>query len=176
MTKPENPMVTRHYGQIEFSNDCLRIAAKLHADGYYPDHFVALDRGGVIAAATIRRNLQDLAPGRQDWLVIKYKQHSWNRCRPFNYEFHDWEARGFTAPKVLLVDDIIDYGLQFEKAALEIPQCAAVQKFGIEVRTAALIWNESNQCKIKPDYYADYINKEENPRDNAWVRFWWEND
>lgn len=176
-----NRMKYRHYELEEFHIDCKRIARQLVDAEYYPDYWIALDRGGVIAAATIRREFQNYILGHKGHLLIKHKDENWWNIDPFkhpaNYE-----------RKILLIDDIIDFGLQYEKSVKEFDEIKrqysiANQNCDEEFLTimprtkhAALIWNITNKCNVRADFYGQTIDKEKNPADNAWIKFWWEGD
>lgn len=172
-------MIHRYYGLKEFHSDCCKIAQQLVDAEYHPDYWIALDRGGVIAAATIRREFQNSVLGHKGHLIIKHKDENWWHIPPFdrpvNYE-----------RKILLVDDIVDFGLQYEKSVKDFDEIKRQyvnsnenqppELFTIMPRTkhAALIWNTTNKCGVRADFYGQTIDKENNPDDNAWIRFWWE--
>ena len=172
-------MKYRHYGLEEFHTDCRTIAQQLVSAEYYPDYWIALDRGGVIAAATIRREFQNLVSVHKSHLVIKHKDEYWRDIIPF----------ASVPSKLLLVDDIVDFGLQYEKSIKEFDEIkqdiAAINCHGNQpddhlvmprTKHAALIWNITNKCNVRADFYGQTIDKENNPADNAWIKFWWEGE
>lgn len=163
-------MKIRHYGLEEFHIDCKRIARQLVDAEYYPDYWIALDRGGVIAAATIRREFQNYILGRRDHLYIKHKDDGWDTL-PYK------DIR--PGSKLLLVDDIVDFGLQYKKsieAFDEVKFHMGGYEFSLRTKHAALIWNVTNKCNVRADFYGQTIDKENNPADNAWIKFWWEGE
>lgn len=169
-------MHTVHYSLRDFEDDCLDIAKKLASDGFHPDVWIALDRGGTIAAATIRRMFSDAAPDVfLGSFIVKHKEQAWDEIYPFNEEYiYDM------APNILIVDDIVDFGTQYKKAK------TALSKYddqpdeppsSVKIKYASLIYNVTNQSGIVPEYFGRTINKDNNEFDaNSWYRFWWEND
>lgn len=166
-------MKYRHYGLEEFHTDCKTIARQLVDAEYFPDVWVALDRGGVVAAATIRREFQNLVLRHRGHLYIKHKDQSWL----------DVIKIGTPQRKYLLIDDIVDFGLQYRKSVDAFDRAKeTIINEGYQpeqfprTKHAALIWNLSNKCRVRADFYGQTIDKEKNPEDNAWIKFWWEGE
>lgn len=177
-------MKYRQYDLDEFHVDCIKIAQQLVLAEYHPDYWIALDRGGVIAAATIRREFQNLVPGHRGHLIIKHKDDNWEDLEVFKKSM---------GQNLLLVDDIVDFGTQYQKSIIQFDKLKEEidwsnnhrdEVFKVNyapnvmprTKHAALIWNVTNKCGVRADFYGQTIDKENNPADNAWIRFWWEGE
>jgi hypoxanthine phosphoribosyltransferase len=139
---------------------------------FFPDFWFALDRGGVIPAATIRRLLQEIVPDLKSlcsdlFYVLPKGTNTVPGIRGLYVPFSSFD---YTNSKVIIIDDICDSGFQFSNIDKDSFEGAEDVKF------CSLIHNVSNQYNVDVQYYGSKIDKKNKIEDNGWYQFWWEFD
>jgi len=143
------------------------IIRQMYLDSFKPDYVVGITRGGLTPANLISQYLN--VPMH----TIKVSLRSDEDC-----ESNLWMAEdAFAGKNILIVDDINDSGAtinwirqDWQGSSLpDDPQWATI--WNGNVRIACLYNNESSNNEIAVDYFAEEVNKFEDPQ---WIVFPWE--
>ena len=127
-------------------NDLAKINREIALSRWTPELVVGINRGGLVPAVHI--------------------SHYWDvEMVPVSLSLRDFKGRNLPElpnKNILIVDDIVDSG----DTLLEI-----IKHYqNLNIRTAALIYNEGQKCH-SPTYYGKVINKFEK---DVWITFPWE--
>ena len=139
------------YSWEEMRRDVNVLARDIVLDNFDPVVIVGLSRGGLTPGVMLSH-----------WFKKPFKSVA-SALRDFP-EWEDYLPRP-TDKRVLIVDDICDSGVTFQRMASHITKKAN----GVDVRFATLWWN--NECDFEPTYYVKEIAKDST---NTWVHFPWE--
>ena len=142
------------------------IIRQMYLDGFKPDYVVGITRGGLTPANLISQYLN--VPMQ----TVKVSLRSDEDC-----ESNLWMAEdAFQGKNILIVDDINDSGAtinwirhDWQAIAPDDPRWADI--WGGNVRIACLYNNESSENEIAVNYFAEEVNKFEDPQ---WIVFPWE--
>lgn len=164
------------------------LVRQMWLDQWVPDYIVGITRGGLTPAVlisqyldrpmyTLKVSLQQQTPDCES--------HVWMSEDAFGYHRLDLDSgisqtdlsNSALRKNILIVDDINDQGstLNWIKNDWQT-NCLPANPdwkdvWNSNVRIAVLYHNEASHSEIDPDYYAESINKIEDP---SWVVFPWE--
>jgi hypoxanthine phosphoribosyltransferase len=139
----------------------------MYLDSFKPDYVVGITRGGLTPANLISQYLH--VPMQ----TVKVSLRSDEDC-----ESNLWMAEdAFAGKNILIVDDINDSGATINwirrdwqsSSFADDPRWATI--WGGNVRIACLYNNESSENEIAVNYFAEEVNKFEDPQ---WIVFPWE--
>jgi len=163
----------KYYSWQDVTHMVADICRQLAHDEWKPDYVVGITRGGNIPATMISQYLgcgcHALKVSLRD--DADSESNLWMAEDAFNYN-SDGEPK-----KILIVDDINDTGATFNwimqdwqgGCLPDAPEWNAI--WGRNVRFAVLTDNLSSNFEGKVDYYADEVNKAEDP---VWLVYPWE--
>lgn len=132
-----------------------RLGLLVYQSGWKFDQILCLARGGVRVGDILSR-IFDVPLGIL--ATSSYREAAGTRQGELDIAQFITITRGSLAGKVLLVDDMVDTGLTFNKVQVHLrEQFPAIT----EVRSAVLWWKGHSQ--VQPDYYVDKLDT------NPWI-------
>ena len=145
------------YSWEEMRRDVNVLARDIVLDKFDPKVIVGLSRGGLTPGVMLSH-----------WFKKPFKP-----VKSSLRDFPEWEdyLPKPTDERVLIVDDICDSGVTFQKMQSWIkgPRKNSPLDLPVEVRFASLWWN--NECDFEPKYYVNEIAKDST---DTWIHFPWE--
>jgi hypoxanthine phosphoribosyltransferase len=159
-------MKTRQIDWFEYQGMVSEIARQIALTEWRPDTIVGITRGGALAAVMLSHYFKCKMVG----LDVSLRDGG---TPEHNLILAEEAANG---KKILIVDDIKDTGATINWIISDWessePTIGREQKWGINIKFAVLIDNEASDSVLVPSYFAEAVNKFENP---VWVIFPYEN-
>ena len=145
------------YSWEEMRRDVNVLARDIVLDKFDPKVIVGLSRGGLTPGVMLSH-----------WFKKPFKP-----VKSSLRDFPEWEdyLPKPTDERVLIVDDICDSGVTFQKMQSWIkgPRKNSPLDLPVDVSLASLWWN--NECDFEPTYYVNEIAKDST---DTWIHFPWE--
>jgi hypoxanthine phosphoribosyltransferase len=140
------------YSWEEMRRDVNVLCRDITLDKFNPEVIVGISRGG-------------LTPGV---MVSHWMQKPFKAIKAALRDYPEWEdyLPRKTDKRVLIVDDVCDSGVTFEKIKKYIEDR---KKNEVDVRFATLWWN--NECNFEPHYHVQNCAKDS---EDIWIHFPWE--
>ena len=153
----EGVVVTKYiwYKWDEMRKDVNSLIRTVVLDKFTPEVIVGISRGG-------------LTPGV---MISHWFQKPFKPIKASIRDFPEWEdyLPRKTDRKILIVDDICDSGVTFQKISNHINTHGRTVVRPADIRFATLWWN--NECSFEPHYYTKECAKDS---EGIWIHFPWE--
>ena len=156
-------------------NNALKMAHKIHQDGFFPDVIYVSLRGGAYIGNVISEYFKILSKGRRPVLYAAVVARSYHGVK--NQE--EVRVDGWTyspehlrqGDRILLVDDIFDSGRTLNYLAkVIIDQGIPREDLKLAVHDFKIFPNSPEKLPLQPDYYCrkHEIN---GPADDVWIHY-----